>query len=83
MIQDIIIDWAYLLATTFAVVICFWLLHFVCFELNLPSLVKSCVKLIQANIWTSLVILGFLALITLDALEKQRRHRNTYWRGYD
>jgi len=76
MLYDIVIDWLYLLLTTFAIVVCLFVLHLVFFELDLPGMIVECARTIEHYFWTSIFLVCLMAVVTYDRLERQRRHRH-------
>ena len=79
MIYDILIDWFYLGMTAFAIVSCLFLIHLIVFDLDLVGLITWCASMIEAHFWTSIFCLCFLAVVTFDRLEKQKRARGHHY----
>ena len=79
MIYDILIDWFYLGMTAFAIMICLYVIHLIVFDLDLIGLITWGASLIEAHFWTSIFCLCFLAVVTYDRLEKQRRARGHHY----
>jgi predicted tellurium resistance membrane protein TerC len=75
MLYDIVIDWLYLLVTTFAILVCVYALHLVFFELDIPGLIVDCASKIEQYFWTSIFLVCLMAVVTFDRMENKRRHR--------
>ena len=75
MMGDILVDWLYLLMTAFGTVVCIYVLHLICFEIDFLAPIVYCVSLIETYWWTSLFSVCFLALLVIDRHQNMQKHR--------
>ena len=83
MLYDIVIDWLYLIVTSFVILVCLYVLHLIFFELDIPGLIVHCASKIEEYFWTSIFFVSLMTLITHDRMENKRRYRHYINSSYD
>ena len=71
--QDIVMDWLYLLTTTFAICVLLYIAHLVVYKFDLLSLISGCVLIIETYFWTSIFLLCLTVAVMHNYLELKHK----------
>ena len=78
-LKDIVLDWCYLLTTTFTICVVLYFVHLLLSGIDLFGWIEECAKLIEANFWTSLTLLCLMASLFYNYLARKNNYDSIYY----
>ena len=78
-LKDIVLDWFYLLTTTFAICVIAYFMHLMLSGVDLIGWIEACAKFIEANFWTSLTLLCLMASVFYNYLSRKSNYDSIYY----